>query len=707
MTHSFSPTLLAALNTDWLLDHASQLIVGVIVALAILFGANDLVRFSVKRIWAISSVCFSESIRRRILWITPLAIIGVMVISQLQRPLDEQDAIRQTTKFCLFTTGLVVVIVAILLASTSLPKEIENRVIFTIVTKPTTRLEIVLGKTLGFARVSAAILLIMGVFTVAYLKVRAWNLERDIALRLETGAVDQISRTSLEHYKTAGLLNAKTFAFASDLQFYPVLPEAGALRRSAGFGGEGQIHIPFDLDPQMFKDLNDPNIGFHIAVAVRLGCEVIPGSKAATKPATQPNTPGLFGPSPLLSSTQPSQQAESGIPTAAIGILDADEIVLANDQELGATRSFPLEPNKITTFGTEFKPEAINKLAAVARSPGSRRVYLSIAGSDPNYTYSVDNDPVKLAIVTEAADGRHTTILNPAADPFNNGAPSTPVFRGGYSRYGQVLSGTVKPGPVAVYRFRKALPTDGLDHVNFEIRLGIERSGTENADEKDTITHVSMQIRNLTSGKLSEAVTYQPETNRNGYFNFPVSAVEGGEFELILRCTSPQHQIGIRQGGLAMVVTQGNFYFNLFKSLTIFWLLSVLVVSSAIFCSTFLSWPIAVVLCVVVLLGHWGVEQLGDATKPGLGGAVATDFGFRDARQVRVISGTVETLSKLLNTISRVLPDISQFPATEDIERGISIPHEKLWDACKESLSYGLPMLLLGYVVFKNKEVAP
>ena len=44
--------------------------------------------------------------------------------------------------------------------------------IFTVVTKPTTRLEIVLGKVVGFAGVSAAILVIMGVFTFGYLEVR-------------------------------------------------------------------------------------------------------------------------------------------------------------------------------------------------------------------------------------------------------------------------------------------------------------------------------------------------------------------------------------------------------------------------------------------------------------------------------------------------------------------------------------------------------
>src|SRR6185295_13534618 len=164
-------------------------IAGIIVVFGLLiYGFRDVLRFSLTRAWAISSVCFAESIRRRVLWITPLAIIGVVIVSQLQKPLDEQDAIRQTIKFCLFATGLVVTITAVILACTNLPKEIETRVIYTIVTKPTTRLEIVVGKVLGFARVSATILIIMGVFAFAYLHLRAWNLRRDITERLRVGA---------------------------------------------------------------------------------------------------------------------------------------------------------------------------------------------------------------------------------------------------------------------------------------------------------------------------------------------------------------------------------------------------------------------------------------------------------------------------------------------------------------------------------------
>ena len=133
---------------------AAALICLVVLAIGLAFG--DVQRFRFRRVRAIAGVCFAESIRRKVLWITPLAIIGVIAVTQFTKAADEQDAIRQMAKYCLFATSLIVIIAALILACTNLPREIENRVIYTVVTKPTTRLEIVLGKVLGLRRVSAA-----------------------------------------------------------------------------------------------------------------------------------------------------------------------------------------------------------------------------------------------------------------------------------------------------------------------------------------------------------------------------------------------------------------------------------------------------------------------------------------------------------------------------------------------------------------------
>ncbi|HEY7088432.1 MAG TPA: hypothetical protein VH518_10110, partial [Tepidisphaeraceae bacterium] len=190
----------------------------------------------------------------------------------------------------------------------------------------------------------------------------------------------------------------------------------------------------------------------------------------------------------------------------------------------------------------------------------------------------------------------------------------------------------------------------------------------------------------------------------------PASALAGGDFDVYVRNHSEGHYVGLQRIALSMVSSQESFDVNLFKSLSILWLLSILVVIISIFCSTFLSWPIAIVLTVVLLLGHWLVVQLGDTLAPGIGNQVATDiFGASNASasQAKVVSASVEALSKLLNQIAKVLPDIGQFSAVEDIEKGATISLQRLAEPTKVLLAFGLPMIVLSYIFLRNKEVAP
>ena len=204
----------------WITDNVEWWLAGIIAIGGLLvFGRNELSRLRLSRVWAISDVCFAESIRRKVLWVTPLGILGVIAISLLQHPIDQQESIRQTIKFCLFASGTLVTITAIILACTNLPREIENRVIYTIVTKPTTRLEIVLGKVLGFVRISGLIVVIMGAFTFAFLEWQNVQLSRQVAERLKTEP-DAGVRRALLGYQQAGLLNTQSLEQPVDFNTY-------------------------------------------------------------------------------------------------------------------------------------------------------------------------------------------------------------------------------------------------------------------------------------------------------------------------------------------------------------------------------------------------------------------------------------------------------------------------------------------------------
>jgi hypothetical protein len=157
-----------------------------------------------------------------------------------------------------------------------------------------------------------------------------------------------------------------------------------------------------------------------------------------------------------------------------------------------------------------------------------------------------------------------------------------------------------------------------------------------------------------------------------------------------------------------MVVDNQIFAWNLAKSLSVLWLMSVLVIIVSVFCSTFLSWPIAIVLSLVILTGRWGAMQLGDLAQPGLGRQVVTDmFGKSDAATARAVSESVDLLVTMLNKVSEVLPDISRYAALQDLQSGVAISWQTLSGALWVTVLFGLPLVVLAYVFLRFKEVAP
>jgi ABC-type transport system involved in multi-copper enzyme maturation permease subunit len=682
---------------------------GLIVVVGLLvLGLKDVLRFSWKRVWAISSVCFSESVRRRVLWIAPVAILGVIVVSQLQKPFDEQDAIRQTTKICLFATGLVVAMTTIILACTNLPREIESRVIYTVVTKPTTRLEIVLGKVVGFARVSFTILLIMGLFTYGYLLTRAWGMQREIAQRLDAGVVPEAIRPTLAHYREAGLLTAKTLTTADQMQIFARMPDESTRRYMWG-SSEQDALIPFDIAPQMLvpAGTNGQPGERGVMVVANVGYERVEAPKTApeSKPTTSPTTMPYMGPFIIPPEERGKNLARKDTtPNVTFAILDEDQYSIGLVQTMmGGTGGIPLTDPTGKEPALGYIPPAL--AAEMARH---ERVYVQIVGTTPDTQYFLDGAAVELHVPT-TTPGQFTRIA-PARDPQDPQRATQPMFRGRSGNYGQQLRGAadLARAPIAIYRYRDAdigdVAEDGS--VPFELRMGIERSD-DAAEDTDDPTIMLVEVINRDTGAKAGPIRLTPESGRPAFFDVPAAGVAGGNFDVLLRNNTQGHFAGLNPASLQLVQSRQHFVMNLSTSLLILWLMSVLVIAVSIFSSTFLSWPIAVVLTLVILLGHWGVQQISDSLGSEMGNQVATDLGFDDAARARVVSSSVNALSTFLKTVAVVLPDISKFPAMEHIERGESTPLSKMIESLVVTFGFGVPLIVLSYVFLKNKEVAP
>jgi len=115
-------------------------------------GFRDLRQFSLRRTAALSRVAFKEAIRRKALYAFLVFAVLLLLAGWYLDPNTEHPA-RLYLGFVMTATNFLVLIMALFLSAFSLPQDIQNRTIYTVVTKPARSGEIVLGKILGFVGV--------------------------------------------------------------------------------------------------------------------------------------------------------------------------------------------------------------------------------------------------------------------------------------------------------------------------------------------------------------------------------------------------------------------------------------------------------------------------------------------------------------------------------------------------------------------------
>lgn len=730
---------------DWILVAAA----GLIVLATAAFGYRDIVRLRMRRVLALAGVSFRESLRRRVLWITPLAILGVIAVSQFTKAVDEQDAIRQTTKYAIFASALLVMMAVIVLAATNLPREIENRVIYTIVTKPTTRLEIVLGKVIGFAGVSAAILLIMGLFTWGYLHLRSQLLMSDVRAALESGRYEKSSEETLRHYARSGLLETRELAWPASLEVYsrpPVDPNVRWTR-----GGEGQFFmVYFSLPKSEIEKIVSTVLtqwpasqaqpalqsedklvelmqeAVRVRVTMPVAHQVLTPEEVAELADLPREAGGTTAIGPALPSTQPTTnpaELPPLIPQLNVGFTTWEGQPLGQQQEQSqSVAATPLDSPPtvgkpaIRTFHSKLPLAAVRHFFS-ADDKGRYRVAIEVSPATPTLEYGVT--PYSVELYVSAFNKPLDAVMNFVPnDRDGDGKPEMPKVQSRLGRFGMQIAGkpegSSSEASLAVYRFAKTPVPDAIDGlVPLQMNVAVERAGDLLDSGQNTLSRASVEVRNLKSGEVSQPEFFVPETSRLSYVYVPAKYFDGGDFEVFVRGRTEGQWLGMRSPeaktpSVALVTNNSHFALNLFKSLFILWLMSLLAVTIAVFCSTFLSWPIAIMLTLLILFGGWGVQQLGDALAPGSERNVAGDiFKVRDPAKAEAITTFMGGLSASLRAMAQVLPNVSHFPVIEDIERGVSISGSKVWSASTTAFGYGIPLMLLTYLVLRKKEVAP
>ncbi len=141
---------------------------GTLSALNFLWAAAaDLLLISPRRTLALAGLTIKESMRRRVVIVFAVFLILVAFAGWFLDPGSNQPA-RLYLSFVLTTTSYLVLLLAVFLSALSLPADIRNHTIHTVVTKPVRPSEIVLGRVLGFAAVGTVLLGLMAAISYVF-----------------------------------------------------------------------------------------------------------------------------------------------------------------------------------------------------------------------------------------------------------------------------------------------------------------------------------------------------------------------------------------------------------------------------------------------------------------------------------------------------------------------------------------------------------
>jgi ABC-type transport system involved in multi-copper enzyme maturation permease subunit len=124
------------------------------------FAANVL-KMRWRRIGALAKLGFKEASRSRLYWVFLLFLLPYLFPAKWYFLYKAENELRSTVSISAYAMNFFLLVPAALLAAFSIPRDIRDQNIYTIVTKPVERFEIVFGRFLGYTGMLTVVLLLM------------------------------------------------------------------------------------------------------------------------------------------------------------------------------------------------------------------------------------------------------------------------------------------------------------------------------------------------------------------------------------------------------------------------------------------------------------------------------------------------------------------------------------------------------------------
>jgi hypothetical protein len=161
-------------------------------------------------VWAVAKLSFKEAVRSKLLWVFLIVFLRWLFPTTWFQRYKPADELRVTVESLSMWLTLLVLVPAVLLASFGIPNDIKNLNIYTVVTKPIERFEMVLGRFVGY--VSLMTLVLIGLTGVSLVLVMNSSISEKA--RQETYKARVPVRGTLEFKGLIGVLRDEKQEFA-------------------------------------------------------------------------------------------------------------------------------------------------------------------------------------------------------------------------------------------------------------------------------------------------------------------------------------------------------------------------------------------------------------------------------------------------------------------------------------------------------------
>jgi ABC-type transport system involved in multi-copper enzyme maturation permease subunit len=531
-------------------------------------------------------------------------------------------------------TSLLLTMMVMFLSPISIPNDIRFQTIYTVVSKPVRRLELIWGRLLGYMMMVTAILLVMGVVSVAYV-------ERIVDKRIES---------TQEAAKAAETAGRTTEAKRLRDDAYQL-----ATRRSARVPIYGGL---------FFTD----SLGRPRQAGIDVGMEQT--KRSHIEGATPSKATWVF----------------DRVPDPSNPRLLIDKLIPVQD----LLRAGTIESVEDEYFRLRFEQAQLQSDTQTGQLKG-------------NEMRQANERIRSLEARIAEADARVKGLKNQETEL----ARAAEDLR----RAGKAAEADAK---------REAIKALHSDPIPVEMTFNIFR--TTKGEEVGEAVQASMVVTNPLRADIVPARLLFPV---HEYYtiprSFPARLLVGcmGRLVIEVQCLTPNQFLGMADDDLFILARRGDFRTNFIRGLAGVWLQALVVTAVGLFASTFLSWPVALLLTLAFYLGgQVAIGFLDQFAQGQVAGGGPFESLIRllghqnlstelDPTPGYLVATTFDQFAKpILSCLVYIVPNLTALDVSNTVASGFAVSGNTLIEHFLLGLGYALPFTAAAYFILKQREVA-